>query len=176
HLSIKDRIQLSTILDTDHNWKLLAAIIPKPDGKTGPLITSSNVKVLEDLLKIGKSPTQALLDFWGTSGRKRATIEDFIRLLNSCHLYRASLLLCKDILKIESYEHLIDINCDDNESINKMMSDMNLNTKNSDQFNDNKNCFDKEFNDLSTKLCQQSTDTNEDKNRILDPSAPNESL
>lgn len=64
HLGVKDRIQLATLLDVNHNWKLLAGVIPKPDGGVGLLLNTIDINTLEDLIKRGISPTQALLDYW----------------------------------------------------------------------------------------------------------------
>ena len=64
HLNIKDRIQLASLLDVNQNWKLLAGCIPKPDGGVGNLINTSDMNILEDLIKQHISPTQALLDYW----------------------------------------------------------------------------------------------------------------
>lgn len=67
HLPIKDRIQLASLLDANHNWKLLAGCIPKPDGDVGPLLNTSHINILEDLIRQGISPTQALFDYWVTN-------------------------------------------------------------------------------------------------------------
>lgn len=45
-----------------------------------------------------RSPTTILLDEWGTSGRRRATVSDLLDLLVKVHLYRAADFVATDIL------------------------------------------------------------------------------
>lgn len=45
-----------------------------------------------------RSPTEILLDEWGTSGRKRATVKDLLELLQKVQLYRAADFVATDIL------------------------------------------------------------------------------
>lgn len=49
--------------------------------------------------KLHRSPTSILLDEWGTSGRRRATVSDLLELLVKVHLYRAADFVASDILK-----------------------------------------------------------------------------
>jgi interleukin-1 receptor-associated kinase 4 len=161
HLSITQRNQLSNILDQNDCWKHLAAIIPKPDGNEGFLMTNTNINTLDDLKKRNRSPTQALLDFWGTNGRKRPTIELLITLLNDCHLNRAALYLCEDVLHLQSIHGL------NHNSFNHISSDLNISINSCD-----------EWNNLSTKLledCSTKQEKNNQNNGIMSASAPNES-
>lgn len=99
HLRASDRRFVASILDLSDGWKDLAAILPCPDGQDGYLLTSSNMRLLEQQKHVpGGSPTQALLDYWGTSGRKRPTIQDLITSLIKCRLYRAADYISVDIL------------------------------------------------------------------------------
>lgn len=171
HLSIKDRLELCNILDINDNWKRLASIIPKPDESKGYLISSNNINVLEELQKRGKSPTQALLDFWGTSGRNRAKIEDLVQLLNNCHLYRASLFISNDLLHIQSLETLFD----DKIGLNNDFNDVSNYDLLKDCNNSDSNSSD-EWNNLSTKLLEKcSLKATNLENKCISPSAPNES-
>lgn len=49
--------------------------------------------------KLHRSPTSILLEEWGTSGRRRATVSDLLDLLVKVQLYRAADFVAKDILK-----------------------------------------------------------------------------
>ncbi|XP_053208297.1 interleukin-1 receptor-associated kinase 4-like [Panonychus citri] len=91
HLRPCDRRCLIEMLDSGDHWKQLASILPKPDCNEGYLITSKMIQLLENHKnQINGSPTRALLDYWGTYGRKRATIKDLIDNLITCKLYQAA--------------------------------------------------------------------------------------
>ncbi|RWS06071.1 interleukin-1 receptor-associated kinase 4-like protein [Dinothrombium tinctorium] len=103
HLRSRDRCHLSKILDAGDRWKDLAAIITKPDGEQGLLLTASNIRLLEQQKYIPNgSPTQALLDYWGTKGRKRPVIKDLIDYLIRSELYHAADYIAVNVLNGEA--------------------------------------------------------------------------
>lgn len=57
-----------------------------------------NRQIDETSKQLHRSPTTILLDEWGTSGRKRATVSDLLDLLVKVHLYRAADFVATDIL------------------------------------------------------------------------------
>lgn len=52
----------------------------------------------------GRSPTDILLEEWGTSGRTRATVDDLLELLKRVQLYHAANFVAIQILKIRPKE------------------------------------------------------------------------
>ena len=91
HLLPRDLRYFIEMLDSGDHWKQLASILPKPDCKPGYLMTSQMIQLLESHSRqINGSPTRALLDYWGTYGRKRPTIKNLITNLISCKLYQAA--------------------------------------------------------------------------------------
>lgn len=57
-----------------------------------------NRQIVDSSKEFRRSPTQILLDEWGTSGKKRATVSDLLELLIKVQLYRAADFVAKDIL------------------------------------------------------------------------------
>lgn len=95
HLPASCRLQLSTLLDLNDNWKLLAASVPNPDRPNELLLKATNISLLDEQRKRpGGSPSNALLEYWGTYGRKRHTFSNVILFLEQCGLNRAA-----DIIK-----------------------------------------------------------------------------
>ncbi|XP_015795654.1 interleukin-1 receptor-associated kinase 4 [Tetranychus urticae] len=91
HLRPCDRRCLIEMLDSGDHWRQLASILPKPDLEDGYLLTSKMIQLLENHKnQINGSPTRALLDYWGTYGRKRPTIKDLLKYLIACKLYQAA--------------------------------------------------------------------------------------
>lgn len=99
HLRASDRRHLASILDLCDGWKELAAVLTRPDGQDGYLLTSSNIRLLEQQKLVANgSPTQSLLDYWGTMGRQRPTVIDLATWLAKCNLHRAADYVCINIL------------------------------------------------------------------------------
>ena len=142
HLSLKHRINLAAILDVGDSWKVLASLIPKPDSQDGFLLTSANILTLEQQKYVHNgSPTQALLDYWGTSGRKRANLGLFIDLLAKCKLYRAADFICKDVLNIDAISTK-NYNYYDDDT--KLLSNATVIEQFDSDFNYNRNSFSNE--------------------------------
>lgn len=63
------------------------------------MILITNRQIVETSKRLDRSPTVILLDEWGTSGRKRATVFDLLELLIKVHLYRAADFVAEKILR-----------------------------------------------------------------------------
>ncbi|KAI1308635.1 Interleukin-1 receptor-associated kinase 4 [Halotydeus destructor] len=98
HLSPGHRRTVASILDQSDGWRELASSLKRPDGQDGYLLTSSNIRILEQMKHVagGSSPTQALIDYWATCSRKRPSLKVLVDTLVQCNLYRAA-----DYVKIE---------------------------------------------------------------------------
>lgn len=93
HLLPSHRRFLSDVLDADDHWKSLAAVLMKPDCSGEHLISSASMILLErEKSNQNGSPTRALLDYWGTFGRKheRPRIKDLLNALKNARLFRAA--------------------------------------------------------------------------------------
>lgn len=91
HLRPCDRRYISEMLDAGDHWRSLASILPKPDCQEGYLLTGKSIQLLEQQKTIvNGSPTRALLDYWGTMGRKRPTLQDLLDYLICSKLYQAA--------------------------------------------------------------------------------------
>lgn len=100
-LSSGHRLKLNALLDGSESWKILAGVIKRPgEGREG-LVSSQNVRMLEEEKQAGRSPTQVLVDFWSTSGKKsqRPTIATLLKCLRQCELIRVAEFVEKEILR-----------------------------------------------------------------------------
>ncbi|XP_055315162.1 protein Tube [Sitodiplosis mosellana] len=108
HLTISQTLQLSQILDNNESWKSLMEKIPRnladiKNESDSISITrkysAENIQQIDETSKqMRRSPTTILLDEWGTSGRKRATVSDLLDLLVKVQLFRAADFVAMDIL------------------------------------------------------------------------------
>lgn len=177
-LRARERRQLADLLDVGDRWKELAASLPKPDGKEGFLLNANNIQTLEQQKhKPGGSPTLQLLEYWGTSGRKRAKIADLIESLSRCKLYQAADYIYIDILHMEPVPRE-----DESEPIEGFQI-ANSNEENMVQKNNFNQINKRDYgsgNDLPTKLansCPVSQDENTKTSfRPLTPTAPVQSI
>lgn len=100
HLPATHRHQLVGLLDVNDNWKALASTVPNPDRPSELLLKTTDIALLEEQRKRpGGSPSNALLEYWGTYGRKRATIAEMIAYLEHCALNRAADLVRVSVAK-----------------------------------------------------------------------------
>ncbi|XP_031618121.1 protein Tube [Contarinia nasturtii] len=109
HLTISQTSQLSQILDRNDSWKSLMEKIPRNLNeidvqsdleKISRKYSAENIQLVDETSKqLHRSPTLILLDEWGTSGKKRATVGDLLNLLVKVQLYRAADFVAMDILK-----------------------------------------------------------------------------
>ena len=123
-LSASERRRLADLLDPADAWRELASriVVPVPgsqraaqaggacqedceDGSSLPslrfLISPHNMRILDQQRHFaGSSPTQVLLDFWSTTGRRheRPRVSDLLALLLDCRLMRAAKFVAVDIL------------------------------------------------------------------------------
>ena len=96
-----DRRKLVQLLDAAESWRELASVIKKANGEY--LITSKILKILEDQKhSFNNSPSQILLDYWATTGRKheRPTIRHLLETLKSCKLFRAADFVTNELLRL----------------------------------------------------------------------------
>lgn len=99
HLRPSHQRYLANVLDVGDRWKDLASIIPNSDEKEGFLFTSANISLLEQQKYIANgSPTRALLDYWGTNGRKRPLIKHLLHYLIQSKSYIAADYVAVNIL------------------------------------------------------------------------------
>lgn len=111
-LSESDIRKLGDILDLSNDWKLLIGHIPK-DATTSletyyqAKYNNEHIRLIENVSEQQKrSPTEILLDEWGTSGKKRPTLEVLLNVLVKAQLLRAADLVALNFLngtKIISY-------------------------------------------------------------------------
>lgn len=112
-LSSGHRLKLNTLLDGSDSWKILGTVITTPGDPSEPLVSSQTMRILEEQKHIvGRSPTQVLIDYWSTTGKKnqRPTISTLVNYLRQCELVRAAEFVEKDILKSGSSEAILPSN------------------------------------------------------------------
>ena len=100
-LSSGHRLKLNALLDASDSWKILATVIATPGNPSEPLVSSQTMRILEEQKHIiGRSPTQVLIDYWSTTGKKnqRPTISTLVNYLRQCELVRVAEFVEKDIL------------------------------------------------------------------------------
>ncbi|KAK4003935.1 hypothetical protein OUZ56_005684 [Daphnia magna] len=99
-MPIQARSRLSSMLDVNNSWKILMGAIPKSaeNGETKKY-SSEDVRLVENEAKRQIKPAfEILIDEWGTSGKKRPTIQELIQLLVKLELYQAADYLSEDLL------------------------------------------------------------------------------
>ncbi|XP_053742303.1 interleukin-1 receptor-associated kinase 4 isoform X1 [Synchiropus splendidus] len=87
-LSLTLRRRLSELLDPQDRWRDVITSIKRPNGEFR--YTQLHVRKFESLVLQGKSPTQELLNDWGTSN---CTVGDLVQILRSRQLLAAASLL-----------------------------------------------------------------------------------
>ncbi|XP_029952188.1 interleukin-1 receptor-associated kinase 4 isoform X2 [Salarias fasciatus] len=98
HLGYGARRKLSDFLDPQDRWKDVLGSIRRPSGDF--MYSRLHEKRFERLVAQGKSPTQELLDDWGTSN---STVGELVDILKSHQLLAAaSVLLPEDVTSAES--------------------------------------------------------------------------
>lgn len=103
-LSSDHRLKLNALLDASHSWKTLASVLVRPGKPLEQLVSSQTMRILEEQKQIaGRSPTQALIDYWSTTGKRnqRPTISTLIENLRKCDLIRVAEFVEKEILGSE---------------------------------------------------------------------------
>lgn len=83
------------------------------------LISPHNMRILDQQRHIpGSSPTQVLIDFWSTTGRKRErpTVTDLLNMLTDCRLMRAARFVAIDILGQQDFND-VDVQQEDRRSL-----------------------------------------------------------
>ncbi|XP_058501903.1 interleukin-1 receptor-associated kinase 4 [Solea solea] len=88
NISFSLRRKLSDFLDPQHRWKEVCMSIRKPSGEMR--YTQLHVRRFEDLVAQGRSPTDELLNDWGTTN---STVGDLVDILRSHKLLAAASLL-----------------------------------------------------------------------------------
>ncbi|XP_069997408.1 uncharacterized protein [Penaeus vannamei] len=92
--------QLAHILEVTHGWREIMGRVPSmpwvpgepiPEGLHYPRkYTSDDIQlVAEECARDRREGFEVLLEEWGTSGRKRPTLQDLVNLLEQAKLYRA---------------------------------------------------------------------------------------
>lgn len=98
HLGFGARRKLSDFLDPDDRWRDVMGSVRKPSGEF--LYSRLHAKRFEGLHAQGKSPTQALLDDWGTTN---STVGELVEILKSHQLLAAaSVLLPEEVSPAET--------------------------------------------------------------------------
>lgn len=108
HIKYSKLAKLSAIIDGAKAWKQLmeafsrSDLIPDVVGRVEPLDLSPDATYLiEQQFFCGKSPTQAILNHWAITGRRRPTIRVLIKYLRFCNLKWAEDYVNQEILGIE---------------------------------------------------------------------------
>jgi len=118
-LSASHRDQLCHILSSNsESWRLFMSCIPKSRNDLTPKYTVSDINTIETAqTQVGKNAVDILLDEWGTSGRKRPTIQDLANVLRSDETFnRALYMIATEILgfdNIDDIPELDDVTEDD---------------------------------------------------------------
>ncbi|KAL5282775.1 tub family protein [Megaselia abdita] len=104
-LAASDVRKLGEILDLSNDWKLLMSMIPKDATTTNleneyqPKYNNEHIRLIENVsLNERRSQTEILLDEWGTSGKKRPTLEVLMNVLVKAQLLRAADLVALNFL------------------------------------------------------------------------------
>lgn len=103
HLPLSQRRQLAEILEIRDSWQILmASITQESDGGAKTLKYSSrHISMVEREAKANVAKLTAseiLFDEWGTSGRRRPTLQTLMDLLAELKLYRAADYISMNIL------------------------------------------------------------------------------
>lgn len=147
-----DVLKLGEILDISNDWKLLMGIIPKDvssclEADYQPKYNNEHIRLIENVsANQRKSATEILLDEWGTSGKKRPTLEVLLNVLVKAQLLRAADLVATHFLNEAPPERPkkgpgapipVDISMD-TEEIQEIESDLsNVSYPGTDALNDN---------------------------------------
>lgn len=103
-LAPEDARKLGEILDLSNDWKLLMGNIPKDattslDGDYPVKYRNEHIRLIENTSLLERtSATVILLDEWGTSGKKRPTLELLLNVLVKAQLFRAADLVALNFL------------------------------------------------------------------------------
>lgn len=112
-MSASDVRKLGEILDLSNDWKLVAGIIPKDitaslDDDYQTKYNNEHIRLIENVsVNQRRSPTEILLDEWGTSGKMRPTMEVLLNVLVKAQLLRAADLVALNFLNGKCLQALI---------------------------------------------------------------------
>lgn len=104
HLPLSQRRDLAEILEIRDSWQILMASITQESDTGGAQklkYSSRHISMVEREAKANASKltaTEILFDEWGTSGRKRPTLQTLMDLLAELKLYRAADYISMNIL------------------------------------------------------------------------------
>ena len=103
HLPLSQRRDLAEILEIRDSWQILMASITQESetGGTKLKYSSRHISMVEREAKSNASKltaTEILFEEWGTSGRKRPTLQTLMDLLAELKLYRAADYISMNIL------------------------------------------------------------------------------
>ncbi|CAL4163212.1 unnamed protein product, partial [Meganyctiphanes norvegica] len=113
HLPLWAKSQMAQILEVAYGWRELMARIPDHPWIPGQNIpeelnysrkyTADDIQlVIEECNRTGRKGFEILLEEWGTSGRKRATLKDLMEILLLIKQDRAADYLAEKILNISA--------------------------------------------------------------------------
>lgn len=108
HIKYSKLTKLSAIIDGSKAWRQLMEVFGREDlipdvvGKVEPLDLSPDATCLiEQQYCCGRSPTQALLNHWSITGRRRPTVRVLLKYLRVCDLKWAEDFVNKEILGVQ---------------------------------------------------------------------------
>ncbi|KAH9387658.1 Interleukin-1 receptor-associated kinase 4 [Tyrophagus putrescentiae] len=177
HLPATHRHQLIGLLDVNDNWKTLASSLPNPDRPGELLLKTTDIALLEEQRKRpGCSSSGALLEYWGTYGRRRHTIAEAIHFLEACALNRAADLVRASVssqqsTKKEEYEGKKNKEEEDSAFFEKKPPP-NLNSRSVSWSSDKL----PEYSSVADNLIISSSNNDHSSSSLLKPSAPTRSL
>ena len=174
HLPATHRHQLIGLLDVNDNWKTLASSLPNPDRPGELLLKTTDIALLEEQRKRpGCSSSGALLEYWGTYGRRRHTIAEAIHFLEACALNRAADLVRASVSSQQStkeeYESKKNKEEEDSAFFEKKLP--NLNSRSVSWSSDKL----PEYSSVANNFRSSSNNDN-NSSSLLKPSAPTRSL
>jgi len=126
-LSASHRDQLCQIISSDsESWRLFMSCIPRSRNDPSPKYTVSDINTIESAqTQVGKNAVDILLDEWGTSGKKRPTIQDLANVLRSDETFnRALYMIATEILGFDDIDDIPEIH---DETENFVNNDLNEN-------------------------------------------------
>ena len=176
HLPATHRHQLIGLLDVNDNWKTLASSLPNPDRPGELLLKTTDIALLEEQRKRpGCSSSGALLEYWGTYGRRRHTIAEAIHFLEACALNRAADLVRASVSSQQStkeeYESKKNKEEEDSAFFEKKPPP-NLNSRSVSWSSDKL----PEYSSVANNLIISSSNNDHSSSSLLKPSAPTRSL